>query len=305
MAPPASAARALHDIIDHVRSTTGAPSAPNTLAAWQKVVGHKITTPTFVRFHAEVVELVSEVAEGLQLLDASRREKYERYLPAWWAAVVVPNRPWASDDRAIIEPAALDMLASLADLMEARVGPSAAYGDQASESLKRAVEHLIKQVKTSTDLSPQVRDQIIVDLRHVLWLLERVPTFGMDHAVVAAEKVAGKVAQSAARTSSRGLRGVAAGLTFALAYVVTPGANVTTIMTNVKDLFGAAETAHPTRDADDVVVNTVVQVYNVVSPQPALPPGPPANQSDETVEAEVVEEDEIEPGDRRSTSNDR
>jgi hypothetical protein len=286
MASPASSASALHDLIAGIMVQIGG-AEKSAYKSWQVVSGLQHDSPDFARFHAEVMALFGEVAEGVQALPPPQHERYAQYLTQWWAAIVQPRTDWATENKTIIEPAALHMLGALADVLEARAllgGPS---NPQATDILMRAVALLLDEVEAETTLPPTVRDQIVADLKHVLWLLGHVDTFGVEHTVAATEKVIGKAVAEATKSSSQVLKKVAVGLTAALAMTASLTTSMETIAENVRNTFGITSEASG-HVGEDMVQNTVVQIYNLCTTKELLP-GTVA-RDDEPVDAEIVKE---------------
>lgn len=288
MARPASPARALHDIINAVNSGIGDPHS-HAYYAWQDVAGHDIGTSAFVRFHAEVMELLSEVSEEMRTLSHSAEQRFSIYIDDWWSALVRPRQDWAADKSKIIEPAPLHMLAALADVFEARAPQGGAHSPQTPELLARAVTFLREEVANATDLPESVRDEILNDLDHVLWLLDEVDTFGVGHAVGAMEKATGRALSKAARTPSKSLKTVAVGLVAALALIRPATADLAEIVSNVKQTFGITAESSGASEHAEVVQSTVVRVYNECVPR-QLTAGRADTPEGETVEGEVVDD---------------
>jgi hypothetical protein len=288
MASPASSAHALHDLIARVNSRIG-HAERSAYNSWQVVSGLQHDSPDFARFHAEVMALFGEVAEGVQALSPPQQERYAQYLPQWWAAIVQPRMDWATDNKKIIEPAPLNMLGALADLLEARAPLGGPSNPHATDILMKAVAMLLGEVEAETTLLPTVRDQIVADLKHVLWLLEHVGTFGVEHAVAATERVIGKAVAEATKSPSQVLKKIAVGLTAALAMTASNTTSVETIAANVRTTFGITSGASG-HVGEDMVQNTVVQIYNVCTTKELLP-GTVAGD-DEPVDAEIVKEGE-------------
>ena len=289
MAPPVSAARALHDLIAEVQGRFDTPNITTAYHAWGSVVGDSIETATFARFHAEVVTLLREVTEDLTMLSPSAQQRYSQYLPHWWTAVVLPRKDWATDGTFLIGATHLDLLGSLADVMESRalsVGPS---NPQTVDILKQGVSFLLNATKGANDLPAHIQDQIVADLEHVLWLLDHVDTFGVDHTVAAMEKVTGKAVAEAAKAPTSGLKRVAIGLVATLALLAPATTDVTTIVGNVRSAFGVSA-APPEQEGEDVVQSTVVEIYTVCTTK-QLTAGPADADGGEVVDAEVVDED--------------
>lgn len=290
MPAPASAAHALHDMIAAVQR--GIPQSEGTsYHAWQRVSGHNVGTSDFARYHAEVVELVREVAESLRTLDDVPQRRYEAYLPAWWAAVVLPRRDWVAAGE-LLEESSLDMLGSLGDVLESRALTVGLPNPHAPEMLAKAVSFLMAEVEKEVTLPPTVREQVLADLRHVVWLLDNVSAFGVDHAVAATEKAAGSVLRAASVSRSLSLKKIAVGLFTALTLVNGATASVDETLTNVRHIFGVSADASPTTTDD--VHDVVVQIYEVCVPKALTEaPRPRAIETlelSERVDAEIVEE---------------
>lgn len=286
MAPPASAARALHDLISEVQERFGTPNINTAYHAWVAVVGHHIETPEFARFHAEALTLLREVTEDLTTLSPASQQRYAQYLPHWWTAVVLPRADWATEGTRVIDETHLHLLGSVADVVEERalsLGPS---NPQTVDMLRQGITFLLNETREVTDVPRHIRDQIVADLEHVLWLIDHVDTFGVDHTVAAVEKVTGKVVAEATKAPSSGLRRVAIGLVAALALLTPVTTDVATIVGNVRSTFGI-DASGPA--GEDVLQTTVVQIYNVCTTQ-ELTAGPAAVDEDEPVDAEIVEE---------------
>lgn len=284
MTPPASAARALHDLIVEVDSRAARRSAYH---AWGEVAGVKVDSADFARFHSEAMVLVQNVAESLQALDPSRREKYSGYLPQWWDALVRPRVDWASQGQQIIDEAPLHMLAALADLLESRAEVLAPRNPQTAEMLERAVQHLLGEVEGLTDLPEPVRVQIKADLQHIAWLLQNVDTFGVDHVVEAVERTAGRVVVEATKASSApSLKMFGIKLVAALAMVASLTDSVVQITEDVRSIFGIE--AHAEGGDGDAIQQTVVEIHSACT-VPQLTTGP-ASPDGEPVDAEIVEE---------------
>lgn len=289
MTLPASSARALYEIIREVNDRIGNPDN-SAYHAWHSVAGGlEFGSSDFAQFHAEVVELCSEVAEMVRTLSPTQQERYRQYLPSWWDALVQPRVDWAQEQKKIISDPSLHMLAALADVEEVRAS-FAPSNPQTVDVLQKAVLFLVEEVRDATEIPQMLRDQIVSDLKHVLWLLNRADVFGVDHSVAAMERVTGKVIAATAKSPSKSLKKMAVGLTAALAMVATNTSSLETIVGNVQNIFGiSAEPAGQNGDGD-IVQSTVVQVYAVCTTQ-ELPPGTSTGDND-AIEGELVEDGE-------------
>lgn len=286
MTPPLSAARALHDLMAKVAGRA-VKQEQSVYHAWQAVSGLKIASADFARFHTEAMTLLQTVTESVQSLPPHQQERYLSYLPQWWDAMARSRFDWAEKGRAFIEPAALDMLGGLSDLLEARAELRAPRGPQTRETLTRAVNYLLNDVEGKADLPASVRAQIVADLKHISWLLENVEWFGVDHAVDALEQATGRVIVEATKSpSSRPLKSIGIQLVAALAVISAGTASVAQIADNVRSTFGI-EAADET--GGDSVEEAVKRVYIVQDSRTLT--AVPAPSGSEPVDAEIVEED--------------
>lgn len=283
--PPRSSARALHNILFEVNKRTGSRSAYH---AWQDVVRAEVGSSAFAQAHAEAAALLSEVVEDLWTLEMGPQKRYLQYLPAWWEALVRPRSDWAQMKTHIIKQVDLDMLGGLADLLETRASIDGPRNPQASEALTNAVTHILRMIQDGTDIPLPVRDQIVADLKHVLWLLARVETYGMDHAVAAVERVAGRVTAAATRTRSQRLKKASVALTAALAISATITTDLETIVENIQSVFGLPPEADP-GNVEDIVESTVIEMSQVCVTK-ALTPGGSTTEGADAVDAELVED---------------
>lgn len=290
MAPPASSARALHDLLADVngRIKHGHKTGQH---AWVDVAGSPVGSMEFIDFHTEAVTLMREVLDALDNMPAASRDRFSRYVPAWWDALIQPGRGWGADYATLIDQSTLDHLGSLADVMEALGGPT---NPQAVEILRRGVDRLLVDVKAADDIVPNVRAQIVADLEHIAGLLSQVETFGVQHAAAEVQKLTGRVVAEAVKAPTGGLTRVALQLSVVLALLAPVTTDVETIVGNLRSVFGIEAAASP---GQDVVQSTVVEIYEACTPK-ALPPGsnasfkelPAGSSDDEPVDAEVIED---------------
>lgn len=254
--------------------------------AWQAEAGREIASAGFARLHAEAMSLLGSVAESVQGLPGNQRDRYAGYLPHWWAALVRPRDDWATVKKGIIEEQHLHMLAALADVLEGRAEAISPRDPQIVDRLRRTVDHLLGEIDAMSDLHAPVRAQIMADLRHIAWLLANADTFGVDRAVEAMERTAGKVVVEATKTGSWSLKKVAVMMVAALSMTAAGTGSVAQIAADVRSTFGIETVSGPDGKQTDKVEQTVVEVYNVCT-VPQLESGP-ATSDGEPVDAEIV-----------------
>lgn len=201
MSVPKSAARALHGALAEVESQR--QTAP--YHRWQQVFGQAPESVAFARIHTELMSLLTEVLHDIRELPPEGQERYATYFGAWWAALVRPRQDWAADGR-LLDKASLDMLASVADVIEMRASLRGQAREDAPEVLMRLVTGLLEQVQGESTLALHVQQQIVADLKHVLWLLENVELYGISHAITATEQLAGRISVAGQVTRNSRLR---------------------------------------------------------------------------------------------------
>ncbi|MDF8266092.1 hypothetical protein [Luteipulveratus flavus] len=290
MTPPASAARALHDIMAQISQRVSTTSE-TPYHAWQKVAGCEVPSREFAVYHAEVLTLFGEVEASLLPLPRGTQERYAKYLPTWWDALARPRNDWAASASAFVAPEPLDMLASLADYLEERRGPDAAPRARRAEVLHTAVETMLHHVQQDDTLPTTVRDQIAADLKHVLWLLGKVDTFGVEHAVAATEKATGKILTLSATSGLARIKAIGAGLVTVLAVTACATGSVAAITSDVRETLGISQ-GDATDTHIEMVQNTVVEICEAHPPKELLPGKGQQTGGDEVVDAEIVDDDQ-------------
>jgi hypothetical protein len=228
--------------------------------------------------------LLREVLDALSTLPTGSRGRFARYVPAWWNALIQPTKHWGADYAKLIDQPSLDMLGSLADVVEVQSGPS---NPHTVEILKKSVDQLLRDVDATPDIPDAVRAQIRADLNHIAWLLGHVDTFGVQHAVAEVEKVAGRVVAEAVKRPKSGLKELALGLAAVLALLAPATENLETIVGNVRSVFGIEAATSPQQD---LVQSTVVQVYDQCTTK-ELTAGPAADGNGHVPAEQLLEEE--------------
>lgn len=195
---PRTDAHALHALLVKV-----AAEGPNRglHAPWAVVFGVDAETAEFAKCHGEVVTLLNTVVSQIEMLPPRSRSKYERYVPMWWSAVVVPDMRWnAGLPSAIVEEVHLDLLHALGDITEtAFAGSALSPGGQFITELQTNVEGWLTDLETDPSILPSNahRLSLIESLKHILWLIEHRDEFGDARIAQAAQQTVGAIALSA------------------------------------------------------------------------------------------------------------
>lgn len=189
-----TSAHHLHDLPRDV-AAQGSTPVPS---AWGEVLGADPGSAELARRHAQAVVLLADTARDIDALPLASRERYDRYLPAWWRAVVGTDQHWNfsvnNTARAIISSSDLDHLASAADHIEAMLGgTSLAPREDALDRLAADVEDWRTLLDDTPDLPTALAGQLRSQLDHLLWLVEQAPRFGASAAARAADEALGTI----------------------------------------------------------------------------------------------------------------
>lgn len=192
-----TAAHALHKILTDVRRTQNG----SVLGGWTEVLGCKQADVEWGQRHGEVVRLHQRVLEQLLSLPEGEatRETGLRYAPAWYSAIVWPSH-WQSNQEPavrIISDADLDMLGVTADFLALRLAGTAAVPHRADlDRLRSEISEWIDLIGETTDLAEAIKVEVAGQLRHVLWLIDNIETYGTASVVREAQTAVGKVSET-------------------------------------------------------------------------------------------------------------
>ncbi|MYW19859.1 hypothetical protein GT039_30850 [Streptomyces sp. SID2955] len=195
-----TAAHNLHTLLARVRNSTESTIA----GSWSAVLEAEWGTLEFTRRHTEVVALLQLTMQQLVALPERQRIRCERHVSAWWYAVMQPVTNWMDETRlvrSIIDDDKLDHLESTADLISGHlVGSNAAPRSTDLEQMRSTCHEWVDLLTTmdETEISGPVRDQLISQLRHVIWLVDHAGTFGGARVAEEASTVIGSLAQASA-----------------------------------------------------------------------------------------------------------
>ncbi|MFE0353213.1 hypothetical protein ACFW2I_06945 [Streptomyces nigra] len=171
---------------------------------WALALGAEWGSMEFAKRHAEVVNLMVATIEQLNALPERARERTLRYINAWWNSIVQPQVNWGDTGRpahGIIKQDMLDHLEAAADIIAGSlVGSTAAprgvnfdaIADQCREWLD------LLQSMEESEISGPVRDGLISQIEHLIWLVENVDLFGGARVASEASRIIGTLAQASA-----------------------------------------------------------------------------------------------------------
>lgn len=190
----------LHTLLSRVK-TSGKPSY---VKGWAAVLGAEWGTVEFAKRHGEVVNLMVVTIEQLNSLPERPRERSLRYVNSWWQSIVQPQLNWTDSGRpaeGIIQQDMLDHLESAADIIAGSlVGSMAApRGVDFQGIVEQCREWLdLLQGMEESEISGPVRDGLISQLEHLIWLIENADLFGGARVSAEASRVIGSLAQASA-----------------------------------------------------------------------------------------------------------
>ncbi|MCF6506839.1 hypothetical protein E9549_05380 [Blastococcus sp. MG754426] len=253
-------------------------SQVTVLNGWVDVLGAPEGSVEWAQRHAEVVGLYQGLLQQVSSLPEGdpNRDRALRYAPAWYRAVVWQNLWQSSQQRPsqVLSDAALDQLGSIAEILSYRLpGAAANPSDEAVARLRQELEDWLDLLAESADVPQSAREEIAGQIRHVLWLLDNIDTFGVAPVVREARTVVGRVTEASATqgwakkwTSRIGTLVVALGL-------LTTGLQATTLA-----LEAAQETV--------TVVSEIVRGESTGDEEPTDRPALPSGSGADPVDAE-------------------
>lgn len=171
---------------------------------WVKALGANYGSIGFARRHAEAVALLVETIEQLHALPDRARDRSLRYVPQWWRAVVSPDGSWVDTGypaRNAIDDASFDQLEAAADIVAANLPGSTAAPNGADLSIlqEQCLEWIhILEGADGQQLAVGVKNEILGQLRHIIWLIENVELFGSARVSREASRVIGSLTQASA-----------------------------------------------------------------------------------------------------------
>ncbi len=198
-ARPTTAGHALHDLLERFRRS----GEVTVLNGWVDVLEAPAGSVEWAQRHAEVVGLYQGVLQQVHSLPEADpiRDRALRYAPAWYSAVVWQSHWQTSGERPskVIDDATLDHLGSIAEILAYRIPGAAASPSEASVArLRQELGNWLDLLAESPDVPQSAREEIAGQIRHVLWLLDNIGTFGVAPAVREARTVVGRVTEAAA-----------------------------------------------------------------------------------------------------------
>lgn len=198
-----NAAQRLHDLVAEARAHNAVASA-----AWADVLGAACGTADFVQRYAEVWGLLSESLRLVAALPSASQPRYLKYSDAWLRMLATPGGNWNSTALDINEPA-LDQLGALGDLAESMLFGTALVpsGGTDLDTLREQCDGWLAVVDQFDELPKPAREELKAQLRHLLWLIDNVGTFGVSRVTQEARAMEGTLRAQEARLSGDRLRG--------------------------------------------------------------------------------------------------
>ncbi|MER5835875.1 hypothetical protein ABT116_34855 [Streptomyces sp. NPDC002130] len=195
-----TAAHHLHTLLTLVRDSGEA----NLQNAWCKALDAEWGSLEFAKRHSEVVALLQMTIRQVNSLPERSRMRCERHVGSWWTLVMQPILNWSDATRtphALFDANRLDHLESTADLISGHlVGSIAAPRSSNFEEIVTQCREWIEFLTAmgNEDIDGPVRDQLISQIRHLIWLVENANLFGGARVSEEASTVIGSLAQAGA-----------------------------------------------------------------------------------------------------------
>lgn len=198
-----NAAQRLHDLVAEAKTHNAVASA-----AWAEVLGAAYGTADFVQRYAEVWGLLSESLRLVAALPSASQPRYLKYSDAWLHMLATPGGNWNSTALDINEPA-LDQLGALGDLAESILFGTALVptGGADLQALREQCAEWLTVVDEFDDLPKAAREELKAQLRHLLWLIDNVSTFGVSRVTQEARATEGTLRAHEERLSGDRLTG--------------------------------------------------------------------------------------------------
>ncbi|ROQ68717.1 hypothetical protein EDD93_3194 [Streptomyces sp. 840.1] len=195
----------LHSILTQVRNSGQSQYSEG----WAVALEAELGSIEFSKRHAEVVNLLSLTVQQLQALPERSRERFMRYVPAWWNAVIQPKVNWADNGRAATNVASLDILdhlESAADIISTSLrGSGDAPSGSGLDGISRQCEEWIELILglDEATIGEPLKGQLVSQLRHVIWLIEHVDLFGEARVSGETSRVIGSLVQASGVVAHR------------------------------------------------------------------------------------------------------
>ncbi|MFE3900690.1 hypothetical protein ACFXPY_10065 [Streptomyces sp. NPDC059153] len=175
---------------------------------WVKALEAEWDSVEFTKRHAEVVNLLLLTIQQLQALPERSRDRFMRYVPAWWSAIIQPKVNWADNGRPAVNVVGQDILDHLESAAEIIAGslvgsdavPRSGDLNEISQQCQDWIAFL--QEIEASEIDGSLKDQLIAQLEHVVWLIEHVDLFGGARVAGEASRVIGSLAQVGATMSN-------------------------------------------------------------------------------------------------------
>ncbi|MEV6883266.1 hypothetical protein [Streptomyces sp. NPDC051135] len=221
----------LHGILERVRNS----EKKRLRDGWAIALETPYGNADFARMHSEVANLLSATCRDVDALGGRQSDRISQYFPAWWTAVVYPNGAWVADMGChnLISEQALDVLAVTADLIAGTLAGSSAAprGGDLSDLRDKCEEWLtLLEEIPSGSISDGTRDQLSVQVAHLIWLIDNVNLFGGARVAQQTEGLVGSLTQAVGGlpTASpiRGKLGAAVVALMSILFVFNQGAEL-------------------------------------------------------------------------------
>ncbi|MFJ9133391.1 hypothetical protein ACIRRT_10025 [Streptomyces sp. NPDC102256] len=136
----------------------------------------------------------------IEALPERPRIRAQRHTSAWWSAVMQPMANWQDSGRpaaSLINQDRLDHLESTADVISSNLeGTAAAPNSDRLEDLAKQCQDWLALLSESSEIAPALRDELLSQIRHLIWLIEHADLFGGARVAQEASGVIGSLTQA-------------------------------------------------------------------------------------------------------------
>lgn len=207
--PPDNPAIALYQILQIIVEQNPDDSVANS---WQTALGAPINTLEFSRRHCETVGLLDSIQTYLSVASPFNRNLYEKYVPAWFTAVVCQSA-WSNTAGSSLLP--VDVLSLLGALGAALPNYTSNWNETARSRLNNAI-HEWSVLLDSNELPEDVAQNLRRKFQRLTWLYENVSLFGVEPVTEATSDLAATGVQGMARSRPSAIKmiGVAVAASF-------------------------------------------------------------------------------------------
>jgi hypothetical protein len=194
-----TSAIALYDILKSVKESS---NTDTIMQAWESFFQADRASMEFAKYHSEVAGLLSDLHGEIADLEPERiRSRLEKHLNSWWNSIVWPTEDWDhTNSKELISDVSLDMLGTACDLIIARRdGLQSTRAGSDLGRLRAECDAWLSLVSDNSEITDEsFRQTLLMQLNHLIWLIDNADTFGISRIVQHGDQITGAVVRAAA-----------------------------------------------------------------------------------------------------------